>query len=207
MSEAPVVAAPAVAPKPSDIAPTAPHVEPAVPVEGEADLRDAGKKALDSMKAEVKAAKAEAKTAAEERDRLKAASEGREAEWEAEKKTREVTDSAYRKGLIEAKIEAAATRKGVAPELATKLIDASGVEVNDDGTVDSAALDAAIEALVEKYPSLAAQGARFTGTPDAGTRNGTGTEQLTKADIASMTPEQINKARKDGRLNNLLGIT
>lgn len=31
--------------------------------------------------------------------------------------------------------------------------------------------------------------------------------QLTEADLKSMTPEQINKARREGRLNKLLGVS
>lgn len=31
-------------------------------------------------------------------------------------------------------------------------------------------------------------------------------DQLTRTDLAAMTPEQINQARQDGRLDNLLGI-
>lgn len=33
-----------------------------------------------------------------------------------------------------------------------------------------------------------------------------GVAQLTAADLKSMTPEQINKARREGRLNKLLGV-
>lgn len=38
------------------------------------------------------------------------------------------------------------------------------------------------------------------GTPPAGVA------QLTKADLLTMTPDQINKARREGRLNKVLGV-
>ena len=210
MSEAPVVAAPAVAPKPSDIASTAPHVEPAVPVESEADLRDAGKKALDSMKAEVKAAKAEAKTAADERDRLKAAAEGKEAEWDADKKAREAADHRFSEKYLKAEVKAAATGKLADPSDAMRYLDMTKFEVSEDGDVDADAITSAIDALIKEKPYLAAQGARFTGTPDAGTRNGTGVAQLTDADLNRMAAagddDGIAKAKAEGRLNDVLGI-
>ena len=210
MSEAPVVAAPPAAPKPSDVAPTAPHVEPAVPVEGEADLRDAGKKALDSMKAEVKAAKAEAKTAADERDRLKAAAEGKEAEWDADKKARETSDARFSEKYLKAEVKAAATGKLADPSDAMRYLDMTKFEVSEDGDVDADAITSAIDALIKEKPYLAAQGARFTGTPDAGTRNGTGVAQLTDADLNRMAAagddDGIAKAKAEGRLNDVLGI-
>jgi len=210
MSETPVVAAPAVAPKPSDIASTAPHVEPAVVVEGEADLRDAGKKALDAMKAEVKAAKAEAKTASDERDRLKAAAEGKEAEWDADKKARETSDARFSEKYLKAEVKAAATGKLADPSDALRLLDMTKFEVSEDGDVDADAIASAIDALITQKPYLAAQGARFTGTPDAGARNATGVVQLTDADLNRMAAagddDGIAKAKAEGRLNDVLGI-
>jgi len=50
-------------------------------------------------------------------------------------------------------------------------------------------------------------GKRFAGTPDAGARNASAPGQLTQADLANMTPEQVNQARRDGRLKNMLGGT
>lgn len=206
MSETPVVAAPAVAPKPSDIAPTVSTVEPAAPVEGEADLRDAGKKALDAMKAEVKAAKAEAKSAADERDRLKAAAEGKEAEWQADKTARETADRRFSEKYLKAEVKAAATGKLADPSDAMRYLDMTKFEVSEDGDVDADAIAREIDALITQKPYLAAQGARFTGTPDAGTRNGADMGQLSKADLNNMTHAAINKARREGRLKDI-GIT
>jgi hypothetical protein len=45
--------------------------------------------------------------------------------------------------------------------------------------------------------------------PSEGTTNGNGREvsQLSKDDLKSMTPEQVQAARKSGRLNRVLGIS
>lgn len=42
--------------------------------------------------------------------------------------------------------------------------------------------------------------------PTEGVARGSGASQLTKSDIEDMSYEQINKARREGRLNRLLGI-
>lgn len=63
---------------------------------------------------------------------------------------------------------------------------------------------------------IAWRGAATTPTPpastssgDAGTRGDTveGPKQLTREDLKAMTPAQINKARKDGQLNNIMGVS
>lgn len=48
---------------------------------------------------------------------------------------------------------------------------------------------------------------QFQGTADGGVREqGVQKSQLTRADLAGMKPAQIEQARKDGRLNQLMGI-
>ncbi len=207
-------------PTPADIAPKAPESAPnpaepeaqqpdpaETPVEGEEALGDPGKKAIDRMKAEVKAAKAAAKEAADERDRLKAAAEGKEAEWESEKKAREEADKRFNERILRAELKAAATGKLANPAVADKFIDLAQFEVADDGSVDTDAIAAAIDDLLTKETYLAAQGSRFTGTPDAGTRNETGPAQLTRQDLKGMNPQAIAEARSKGQLDDLLGVT
>jgi hypothetical protein len=76
---------------------------------------------------------------------------------------------------------------------------------------DTTAVTAAIKSAVEANPRLGAapgdpkppapnpaQGASAAGAAAAG--------QLTRADLERMTPHEIEKARKDGRLNDVLGI-
>jgi len=184
--------------------PTPPKVD--APAEGEESLGDPGKKALDAMKAERKAALDRAKIAEAERDRFKAASEGREAEWKAEREAEEKSNTKFAQKYLRAEMKAAAKGVLADPGDAFLYLNISDFEVSDDGDVDSAAIASALETLIANKPYLAVQdGKRFAGTPDAGTRNASAPGQLTQADLANMTTEQINKARREGRLKNVLG--
>ena len=48
-----------------------------------------------------------------------------------------------------------------------------------------------------------------TSSADAGQRgdNVAGPRQLTREDLKAMTPAQINKARRDGQLNQIMGVS
>jgi hypothetical protein len=178
--------------------------------EGEKSLGDAGKKALDAMKAERNEAKAEAKRIADEFAALKAQVEGKQAEFEAEKKARELEAAALSKAnerILKAEVRAAAAAKLADPQDALRFLDLSTFEVGTDGEVDGDAVASAINDLIQTKPYLAAQGKRFEGSADGGARNDAAqTAQLTDSDLERMSPEQIEEARKAGRLNDLLGI-
>lgn len=96
---------------------------------------------------------------------------------------------------------AKADRKIVSPEDAIALLDASTLELGDDGAPLNA--DKALDALIEAKPWLVASAAA-RGTADQGARNH-GVSQLTRDDLKSMSPEQIVAAQKDGRLAQLQG--
>lgn len=74
---------------------------------------------------------------------------------------------------------------------------------------DTAAVVAAAKAAVTANPLLAATPAAPPGPPAGGADLAGGNpgapRQLTEADLATMTPEQIVKAQEDGLLRNLLG--
>jgi Spy/CpxP family protein refolding chaperone len=74
---------------------------------------------------------------------------------------------------------------------------------------DTAAVVAAAKAAVAANAALAATPAAPAGPPagpaDLGGGNPGAPRQLTEADLATMTPEQIVKAQDDGLLRNLLG--
>lgn len=85
--------------------------------------------------------------------------------------------------------------------------------VTDDGEVDS---DAIVQ-LREKFSRLAksdssssngSAGSTGKGSPDLkqGVRGGNRPAQLTHDDLKHMTPDEVVKAKADGRLNDLLGI-
>jgi hypothetical protein len=179
--------------------------------QGDVDaLGDAGKKALDAMKADRNKYRDELKGLRAELDALKAAAEGREAEHtaavEAQKAKDEAIASANLK-IAKANLRAAAAGKLADPMDALTFIDASSFEVDDDGNIDEDALASAIDDLIRSKPYLAAQGKRFQGDADGGTRKEARPAQLTRDDLSRMSPEEINTARAEGRLNDLLGVT
>lgn len=183
--------------------------EPASPPEpGEEHLGDPGKRALDAMKAKLKAerdarAKAEADLAA-----ARAAAEGREAEHAAAVEAQRMRDEALKganERIVRSEVKAVAARHLADPQDALRFLELSDFDVTDEGDVDTAAIESAIADLIARKPYLAAQsGPRFEGSGDGGARKGDDTKsQLTRADLENMTPAEINEARRQGRLKNL----
>lgn len=155
-----------------------------------ADLGDAGKKALDAMKAERKAARDEAATAKAERDALQAKLDGKEAEHAAAQKDRETEAAALAKAngrILKSEVKAAAKGVLADPQDAYKFLDLDAFEVDEDGNVDEDAIASALKDLVTKKPYLAAQGSKF-GDGDGGPRN----EERKSIDV------QIAEATKAG---------
>lgn len=179
-----------------------------------ADLGDAGKKALDAMKEkwrserdgrkalEARIAELEKPATGEQPDPEKLRAEAK-AEARAEAMKERVLD----------KIEAKAAKLFADPEDAVALLGRRADEFVDDGKLDVEAIQDALDELLKKKPHLAAaaQGGpakRFSGTGDGGARNGSGRPaQLTEQDLKRMSPEAIVKARADGRLDDLMGVT
>mgnify|MGYP003440501521 FL=1 len=147
--------------------------ESAAVTEGATALGDAGKKALDAMKAERNEAKAETKRLSDEFAALKAQIEGREAEHAATLAAQAVKDealSAANQRILKAEVRAQAASKLNDPKDALLYLDLSGFEVGEDGEVDGDAVAAAIDKLITDKPYLAAQGTRFKGEADGGAR-------------------------------------
>lgn len=202
---------PAGDPPAQDAPPATPAAEADPP--GAEHLKDPGKQALDRMKA----AKTEAEKQAKETAARLATTEaelaklqGREAEHQATLKQREVEQAALAKAnerIVKAEIRAAAAGKLADPADALRYLDPTTFDVGNDGEVDSSAIATQIEALVKERPYLAAQGGTGPVFESPGShRNGDPKGQLTKADVERMTPDAINTARAEGRLNDLLGI-
>jgi hypothetical protein len=187
---------------------------PAEVTDGADSLGDAGKRALDSMKAERNASRLEAKEARAEIARMNEAKEsaGKPAEEQAlDAARREATLEATTKAnerILRSELRAAAKGKLADPTDAQLYIDLSEFEVGEDGEIDSDALDDAIDALLARKPHLTAgTPRRFEGDGDQGAGGKTArVVQLTESDISTMSPEAINKARKSGQLDKLLGI-
>lgn len=79
--------------------------------------------------------------------------------------------------------------------------------VGDSGAVDMAELDDAVASLIADRPYLAAQQEapkrRFQTRGDGGSAAPPRSSQVTRAELESMTPEQIAKADREGRLQDL----
>lgn len=189
-------------------------------------LGDAGKKALDTMKAERNAAKA----AKREWDRLAKKlgvedAAGLEAliqnagkptetpegapEVDVEQVRREAALEATKSAnerILRSEVKAAAAGKLADPADAYKFLDLGKFDVADNGDVDAEEIAEAIDDLIKSKPYLAAATAtRWQGSADGGARNGSaGPQQLTRDDLKGMSPEAIVAAKKDGKLKNLL---
>jgi hypothetical protein len=181
----------------------APAEEVEAPIEGAEALGDAGKKALDTMKAERNAERARARELQAERDALLAKLEGREAEFQAEVEKRKTQNEA----ILRAELKAAAKGKLADPADASLFINLADFEVSDAGDVDADALNTAIDDLIARKPHLAATAPRrFEGDADAGQKGDRKGAQITsREELNRMTPEQIVEAEAAGRLDVLMG--
>lgn len=147
--------------------------ESAAVTEGATALGDAGKKALDAMKADRNAARLAEKAANDRLAALEAQIEGREAEHAATLAAQAVKDealSAANQRILKAEVRAQAASKLNDPKDALLYLDLSGFEVGEDGEVDGDAVASAIDKLITDKPYLAAQGTRFKGEADGGAR-------------------------------------
>lgn len=182
------------------------------PVEGEEDLGDKGKKALDAMKAERNQYKQQLRELRKEVEALKAPKPKEGEEPNADAIRAEAEKAATEKAnarIVRAEIRAAAAGKLADPTDAALFIDASKFEVDENGEVDEEEIADAIADLLTRKPHLAAGTAtgRFQGTADQGARKQPPRpSQLSRADLAKMSPAEIVKAKKEGRLNDLYGI-
>lgn len=181
--------------------------------EGADQLGDAGKRALDKMKADLRAERTRRKAAEAETAAAKAAAQ------QGAKKDDEKPDldalkaSALEQARAETlrdraldRLEARAGRKFNDPADARAHLADRLDDFIDGGKIDMQAIDEALDELLDAKPYLAAAAKRFAGTGDGGARKGsTGPVQKTDADLKKMTPEQIDEAHRKGELDELLG--
>jgi hypothetical protein len=137
-------------------------------VDGDADpdgadaLGDPGKKALDAMKAQLKAERAK-RIAAEEK--VKDATATTEAEKKAIAEQRERVAKANRR-VVGAELRAAAAGKLADPTDALAFIDLDKFDVDEDGNVDAQDIADAITDLLTRKPHLAVQDGTKKIAPD-----------------------------------------
>lgn len=176
-------------------------------------LGDAGKKALDSMKSRWKEERDARRKLEKDLEDLRAPkATGTDDKPDTAEIKRQATRDANAKAnarIIKSEIKAAAAGKMADPSDALAHLDLKSFEVDDNGDVDAEELADAIDDLLTRKPYLAAKAvSRFQGTGDGGAaRKASGPSQLTRQDLKGMSPAAINKARLDGRLNKVLGIT
>lgn len=143
-------------------------------------------------------AQREAETKTPEENALEAAR--RDGETAAEKRANE--------RLIKSELRSAA--KGKLSNVADALvfIDVASIEVGDDGEVDQGALDTAIANLLNERPYLGIpEQKRFQGGADQGSGKAGAPKQLTRADLANMSPAAIVAAEANGQLAQLYKST
>jgi hypothetical protein len=176
------------------------EVEP----EGAEALGDAGKRALDSMKAKWRAER-DKRRELEERITANAAPKGEAEAPDVAAITRDAVKAANAR-ILRSEVKAAAAGKFADPTDAFLYLDLSAFEVDESGEIDSDEIADAIQEVLIAKPYLAAATAkRFQGTGDGGAaRNASGPTQLTRDDLKGMSPEAIAKAKREGRLSNLL---
>ena len=194
-----------------DITDTDSSGESSESTEGEESLGDPGKKALDAMKQSRNAALRELKEMKAELESLKAEKElaGKsEDEQKLEIARREASEQALAKAnerILRSELRLAAKGKLADPADAQLYIDLAEFDVAETGEVDTDALEAAIDDLITRKPHLAAQRSRFQGNADQGAKGSErAPSQLTEAELANMTPAEVNEARRTGRLDTLL---
>jgi hypothetical protein len=177
--------------------------------DGADQLGDPGKKALDAMKSKWRTER-DKRQQLEQQLAAKNAPDGDGQDAEAIR--RQAEQAATQKAnarILRAEVRAAAAGKLADPADAHKFLDLDQFEVDEDGNIDADEVAEAIDDLIKSKPYLAAQGGkpRFHGTADSGARKGKSRPtQLSRADLKRMSPEDIVKAKQEGRLDDALGI-
>lgn len=101
-------------------------------------------------------------------------------------------------------VKSAATGKFADPTDVFKFVDMSKVAVDDNGEVNQSDVSDIIDDLLASKPYLAADNG---GSPDAGIRKDPSRPaQLTHSDIVGWSLPDIEKARSEGRLDQIRGI-
>jgi hypothetical protein len=171
--------------------------------EGADQLGDKGKRALASMKGKWRSEREKRKAL----EQQLAAKDGADEAEQARRKTEADAVARANSRILKAEIRAAAKGRLNDPKDALTFLDLGQFEVGEDGEIDSEEIEDAIDDLLKSKPYLAAATAkRFQGSGDGGAaRKASRPKQLSKQDLKSMSPEAIEQARIDGKLDDLMG--
>lgn len=167
-------------------------------------LGDAGKRALDAIRAERDEYKQEVRDARAELESVTAQS----AQLQQQLEQRTAALEAQTKRTLDYAIRSAAAGKLIEPSDALAFVDTSAL-LTDAGEIDTDKIDTAISELLENRPHLAADSRRKPiGSAGQGEgRDRAAIQQVTRDQLNTMTHAQINEARKQGRLNHLMGAS
>lgn len=174
--------------------------------EGSDALGEAGKKALDAMKSKWRTERDKRRELEQRLTENSTPKGDADTDQPAADQIRREALQAANARILKSEVKAAAAGKLADPADAFRFLDMDAFEVNADGEVDADEIADAVQELITQKPYLAAATAkRFQGSGDGGAaRKASGPSQLTRADLAGMSPDQIVKAKADGRLANLM---
>jgi hypothetical protein len=190
--------------------PDEPAAEPATGAE--AALGDAGKRALDAMRAERRAAEDRAKRAEAELEQLRAASlsEHDKAIAQARKEATAETERTWSARLRSAEVARALQAAGATPDaLDLAVLDPSfaALAIDDEGPVDG--LDAAVAAFRKARPSLFAAARAAAGNFDGGAGGAPSPQSWSRDQIGAMSQAEferneaeIMRAMREGRIRD-----
>lgn len=141
----------------------------------EPTLGDEGKKAIKAERDARRAAERALKDVRAELDTLKQSqmSDQEKAILAAKAEARTEALAEANRRVVAAEVKAAAVGKVVNPTLAVKLVDTTAITVADDGSVDQAAVNDALDQLLTDYPELVPTPTRASGSADGGPKKTT----------------------------------
>lgn len=177
---------------------------PPPPATGEDQLGDAGKRAIAAERQAAATAKAEAAALRAELEELKRTtmSDSEKALDAAKIAGRNEATATLQAQILRTEVRVAAAGKMKNPADAAQMLDLSKFTVAEDGTVDTKAIESAIDELVKDKPYLA--GATPAGSGDGGARGNPADKPVTREDLAKMSSAEIEALRKAGKLDHLL---
>lgn len=172
--------------------------EPTPETEPNAELGDAGKKALEAERLARRNAERDAKAARTELEQLRTAqlTDHEQALLKARSEGEQAAFERSTTRLFSAEVRAVASGKLATPDLlsdpevAKRLLGFSEFPTTESGDIDSEAISDAFDAFLEKNASLKASATRATGSADQGTRG------TTPADLGELSMDEYRKARR-----------
>ena len=154
------------------------------------------RKQLEQQIAELRKAQMSETERAIAEAREQAVAEARQ-EWDTERQT-------IARERMADRVRVAAAKDLNDPEDAVRLIDLDSLDPSTDDV--DAEIASRLASLVEAKPYLKVSETHPSGSRDAGSRTDSlKPSQLTRQDLSNMTPQQIETARKEGRLDEMLG--